>query len=54
MGMKKVLSFNICLIILLFSAAVAPVAHSQTVTVNEVKNLPQDSWVILRGNIVNV
>jgi uncharacterized protein (TIGR00156 family) len=28
--------------------------QGQAVTVNEVRNLPRDSWVILTGNIVNV
>jgi len=47
--MKRIVIISLCF--LLFSTAVV---HSQTVTVNEIRNLPQDSWVILRGNIVNV
>ena len=49
--MKKILFFNTCFIILFFSTAGV---HSQTITVSEARNLPQDSWVILRGSIVNV
>ena len=49
--MKKALIFSICCLILLFSTAVA---HSQTLMVFEARNLPQGSWVILRGNIVHV
>jgi uncharacterized protein (TIGR00156 family) len=29
------------------------ITASQTITINEVKNLPKDSWVRLTGNIVN-
>ena len=47
--MNRILIISLCL--LLFSTAVV---HAQSVTVNEAGNLPQDSWVILRGNIVNV
>ena len=47
--MKKVLIFSICCLILLFSTAVI---HCQTLTIHEARNLPQGSWVILRGNIV--
>ena len=38
-------------LIFLFSSAIV---HGQTITtVNEAKNLPQDSWVVLTGNITN-
>jgi len=30
-----------------------PVMISQAITINEAKNLPHDSWVMLSGNIVN-
>jgi len=30
-----------------------PITVSQTVTISEAKNCPQDSWVILTGNIIN-
>jgi len=31
-----------------------PVTVSQSVTINEAKNYPHDSWVVITGNIVNV
>jgi len=31
-----------------------PVMVSQNVTINEAKNYPHDSWVVITGNIVNV
>ena len=49
--MKKQLIFGLFGIILLFSTTDV---QSQTVTVNMVRNFSQDSWVVLRGNIVNV
>jgi uncharacterized protein (TIGR00156 family) len=31
-----------------------PVMVSQSVTINEAKNYPHDSWVVITGNIVNI
>jgi uncharacterized protein (TIGR00156 family) len=31
-----------------------PVMISYPITVNEVRNLPHDSWVVLNGNIINM
>ena len=54
--MSRAALFGICALMLLFSPALLPaqaVAMSGPITVSEAKGLPNDSWVILSGNIVN-
>jgi len=36
------------------SGMVQPVMINQPISVNEAKNLPHDSWIVLSGNIVNM
>ena len=48
--MKRHSLFCIVAIVLLFFPAFV---HGQIVTVSEARNLPQNSWVVLSGNIVN-
>ena len=50
MFMKRQVFFIICGLILLFLSANV---YGQVVTVNEAKSLPNDSWVVLTGNIIN-
>jgi uncharacterized protein (TIGR00156 family) len=54
--MKRHTFFYICGLLLLFSSQIVhgqAVMTDQPITVNEARNLPHDSWVVLTGNIVN-
>ena len=54
--MKRRILLSICCLLFLFPAAIVngqPVTISEPAAVSAIRMLPHDSWVVLRGNIIN-